>query len=232
MRTCTSKESGNVLFFILIAVGLLAALSFVVAQGNRGGADVLGAERARLLAGEIIEFSTAVGHATSQVRLRGYLADEVSFEAPGAALYANTNCSSDDCKVFHISGGGVNFSQPPTEAMAVTPVPDNQWHIYGDNEILNVGSTCGTSECSDVILVVDELRKEVCQQINDLLDIAHPMSEPPTDGNLGEAAFTGTFGFTNVIGDTDSQLAGRKAGCFLKSTSPTEYVFYQVLIER
>ena len=75
-----SSESGNVLFYILIAVALLAALSYTVAQSTRGNVGQLSAERARLYATEIIENANVMSSAVSQLRLRGVDLDELCFD--------------------------------------------------------------------------------------------------------------------------------------------------------
>ena len=84
-----NSQSGNVLFYILIAVALLAALSYTVAQSTRGNVSQLSAERARLYATEIIENGNVISSAVSQLRLRGVGLDELCFDHPswGASDY-------------------------------------------------------------------------------------------------------------------------------------------------
>ena len=56
-----NNQSGNVLFYILIGVALLAALSFAVTHTSRGTLSHLTREQSNLLATEIIEYSTLLG---------------------------------------------------------------------------------------------------------------------------------------------------------------------------
>lgn len=237
MKQATKKDSerGNVLFYILIAVTLLAALSFAVTQGNRGGTAQLSAERARLLSTELIEFSDAMSSAVAQLRLRGIKSSELCFDHPnwGGSNYNHAGCTDDLHKIFYPSGGGINWSKAQEAAMDSASTPDDLWHIYGDNEIKDVGTTCGASSCSDLILVVDELSLAVCQQINGLLNVTDSSAAPPTDTDMGETRYVGVFGYSQTIGDEagGTGLAGKSSACFQR-TATSEYVFYKVLIAR
>lgn len=237
-RRRPKNERGNVLFYILIAVALLAALSFVVAHNGRGGnVQQLSKERARLQATEIIEFGNIMSAAVAQLRLRGVKDSELCFDhaAWGAANYNHTPACDDNLnRLFHPAGGGVVWSMAQSEAMDPAAAPDNLWHIYADNEIQDVGETCGAAACADLILVLDELAVEVCQQINGLLGITDAAAAPPTDTAMGETRYVGVFAYAQTLGDEAGGAAfrGKTAACFQKTGAPAEYVFYRVLRAR
>ena len=228
-----NNESGNVLFYILIAVALLAALMFAVSQSGRGSGQQIADDRARLIASEMIEFSNVMSSAVSQLILRGVDQTELCFDHTGwgANDYDHVGCTDDFNKIFHISGAGITWSNAPTEAMDSSASPDNLWHIYGDNEIQNIGTTCGATGCSDLVLIVDELALNVCQQLNDLLGVTDANTAPPTDTVIGETRFVGTFGYSQTIGDEAAALDGQTSGCF-ENTTDSKYIFFTVLIAR
>lgn len=231
-----NTQSGNVLFYILIAVALLAALTFAVAQSGRGSGQQINDERARLIASEMIEYSNTVSAAVAQLRLRGVEESELCFDHQGwgASNYDHSPACTDDFnKIFDIEGAGVTWSEAPSEAMDDSATPDNLWHIYGDNEVQNIGSTNGDATSSDLILVADELALNVCQQINVLLDITDTAIAPPTDNDMGETRYVGAFGYSQSIADEagGALLEGQSSGCF-ENTTDNEYVFYKVLIAR
>lgn len=231
--TFPNSERGNVLFYILIAVALLAALSYAVSQGNRSTGKI-GDEQARLYASEILEYSNVVASTVGQLRLRGCDTDEISFENDIESGYTNSNAPTDEsCDVFSISGGAMSWISPPEDAMDSAESPDYLWHIYGDNEIDEVGTTTGAAASSDLVLFVDELSQSVCQQINGLLGVTDTSATPPTDTDIGETKFTGSYSYTATIGDEagGAALSRGTAGCF-ENTTDTEYVFYKVLISR
>ena len=62
-------QNGNVLFYILIATALIGALSYAIANSTRGNSDQLTAERARLLASEIIEYAGTMEAGVTQLSL-------------------------------------------------------------------------------------------------------------------------------------------------------------------
>ena len=232
-----TAEAGNVLFYILIAVALIGALSFAVAQSGRGNVQQLSAERARLFATEIIEHANIMASAVSQIRLRGSALNALCFDHPswGASDYDHSPACTDDFnKIYHPDGAGITWSEAPSEAMDTTATPDNLWHFYGDNEIENIGTTCGAAGCSELIMVVDELQLIVCQQLNGLLGITDASTAPPTDTNFSATRYVGAFAHNQTIGDEagGSALAGKTAGCFQKTAVPAEYVFYKVLVSR
>ena len=236
MKPTRSSESGNVLFYIFLAVALLAALSYAISESTRGNVQQLTEERARIYAGEIIEYSNVISNAVAQLRLRGVDDEDLCFDDPswGANDYDHAGCTDDLNRLFHPDGAGMTWTQPPSDAMATTPTPDNLWHIYGDNEIDDVGTTCGTADCADLILVVDELNIQTCIELNELLNVVNPLGVPPTDSNIGETRFVGTFSAGQVIGNEagGTNFQGRSSACFQRTSAPAEYTFYKVLIAR
>ena len=228
-----TSQSGNVLFYILIAVALLAALSYAVSQNNRGGGAGLSKERARLYATEVIDTAGSIATGVSQLRLRGVQPDDLCFDHTswGNANYANPSCSDPQTNLYDLQGAGLNWAEAPREAMDEKATPDYLWHFYRDNEIEGVGTTTGTDTSADLILLVDELSLEVCQQINGLLGVTDADATPPTDTGYGTGYFAGIFTNSAIIGDEDPILANKNAACFF-NTSDNKYAFYKVLVAR
>lgn len=231
-----TSQSGNVFFYILVAVALLASLTYAVSSGGRGSANQITEERAKLYAGEIIEYANTLASAVSQIRLRGTDVSLMCFDHAswGADDYDHGGCTDDLNRIYHPSGGGISWTNAPAEGMDTTASPDNLFHFYGDNEIENVGSTTGDADGADLILVVDELLLSTCQNINGLLGVTAADDAPPTDSAFGETRYIGAFGYSETIGDEagGTDLAGKTAACFQKTDAPAEYVFYKVLVSR
>lgn len=65
-----TSEAGNVLFLILIAVALFAALSYVVTQSSRSGSGDTSTEQAKLLMAQIDSLSAALSTAMLHKQVR------------------------------------------------------------------------------------------------------------------------------------------------------------------
>ena len=237
-----ANQSGNVLFYILIAVALLAALSFATTQGTRGSGGQISKEQARLHAVEMIGYGNMLAQAVSQLRLRGYSDTEISFENGIVSGYTNPNCTDDDCKVFHPDGGGINFTSPDEGMM------DSRFSAllgYGYNQFVGRACTDNTScqsdgiDNEDLIFFVPYINREICLQINDILGVNNPSDDAPTDvgcsGSGSGYKFAGSYVATLSVKDSAGDL-NKSVGCFKHGVgcipSPDSYHYYQVLISR
>jgi hypothetical protein len=66
-----NPQSGNVLFYILFAIALLAGLTFAVNRGGQVSTATLSADQARVAASEILDYAGAVSGAVTKLKLRG-----------------------------------------------------------------------------------------------------------------------------------------------------------------
>ena len=67
----SNQQSGNVLFFLLIAVALFAALSYVVTQSSRVGSGNVSNEKANLLAAGLINNMVTFEQGVQRMLLTG-----------------------------------------------------------------------------------------------------------------------------------------------------------------
>lgn len=238
-------QSGNVLFYILIAVALLAALSYVVAQSGRGSVGQITSERAALYANEIIDYGNLMSQTVDQIRFRGYLEGQISFENPIVSGYANASCSYDECQVFHVNGGAMNYVAPKTDWL--DSAQSAQAH-YGEYYIHGGTSADGLATSrDDLILFLPYVKQEVCVAINDRLGSSPVNRVVPveTNGPFEEGdVFTGTYGATYDYKVSGDGTSGETTVLFAKSAGCTEssgggalppagtYHYFQVLLAR
>lgn len=231
-----NSQSGNVLFYIFMAVGLLGALSFAVTQSSRSGEKTLSEDRAQLAASEIMSYGDTVAKAVGQLRLRGVQEYAMSFAEPTANPAYGTYDTQPRSEIFNPQGAGVLYRPPPESAGTGAVL---NYEFTGGYGIQEVGSTCATAGCSDLIMVVQGLRKEVCQMANGLLDIGLKSDDPPEDSTVPIPPYfvgnaTGTpnpYSYSAIIGASTPVLRNHSAGCYYNS-SITSYIYYQVLISR
>ena len=240
----TNKESGNVLFYIFIAIAMIAALSFAVSDGSNTTSGQITDEKAKLTASEIIAYGDVLANAVGQLRLRGCTETEISFENNQISGYENPSAPADEtCNVFSINGGGVNFETLPEDVLDTSLFSTNiatngYWYFDANHCIKNIGSdsnTCLESEI-ELLAAVLHLQKNVCVAINNLIGIENPSGNPPIDASSHASTFRGAYGPSGhiLLGNDASQLSGQKAGCYQDDIgiSADAYIFYRALIIR
>ncbi len=109
------NQSGNILFLILIAVALFAALSYAVISSTRSGSGNGNKEKADIAASEMVEYGTAIRTAIMRMMMtQDCTENQISFDNPfdPAGRYTNPNAPVDNhCHVFHVKGGGVSWKK-------------------------------------------------------------------------------------------------------------------------
>lgn len=135
-----STEHGNVLFLILIAVALFAALSYAITNSNRVGGSATETEMAAAF--DAIQNAIAAHRAGLQrMALNGVEAGQLeasSGNIGGSTPYTLTNslCTSDACRVYRPSGGAVPYftlRQWPQLAEGGTPLASGFSGLYWTN---------------------------------------------------------------------------------------------------
>ena len=105
-----SRERGNALFLILIAVALFAALSYAITQSGRGGGSV-SQQTALITAGQVTEQPADVRSATTRMILTGIT---------GTSIVFDTSASQNN--VFDtVTGGGGATNVPPPSHNRIDP---------------------------------------------------------------------------------------------------------------
>ncbi len=237
------SESGNALFYILTAIILLAAVSYAVSRSNRDISGNLSEDRTRMLATEIIDYTDTVKQAWAKLRLSGVAIESLSFAHPNDIMNNYGPYGAHPAsEIFNPAGGGVIFKPPPADALdeSSPQFAMGQDYWYGtDSQILDVGTTCGSNACSDMLVTAFPLKQSVCIQINKLVGIDNPGGLPPEGSGLiygAHGGFGTGWGYSGyVLGVDDPALdmfAGKLTGCFKETYSTNSYTFYQVLQAR
>lgn len=219
------RQAGNVLFLILIAVALFAALSFAVSQsmrqgGNKGTAE----EQARVNSVYIHQFPTSIRQAILRMRISNELTqDQIIFAHPGDVTYGVFG-TSPEREVFHPQGGAVPYQAPPAGIN-----DGSDWIFNGSLEVQDVGTTPGTLDGADLIALLPGISLEICTYLNKGF-AGGGAGTPVTLTVAGEnTPFTGAFSYSDTI--SDPALNGKDAFCYY-SQNLGKYVYYHVLIER
>ncbi|MBX2833907.1 MAG: hypothetical protein KTR28_02945 [Micavibrio sp.] len=235
------NESGNVLFLILIAVALFAALSYAVTQSSRSGGGDTNNETNLVNSASLTQYPASVR--TSILRMmvsNGAVDEELQFDYP-VDFGDDCTANSANC-VFHPDGGGATYAEAPADVMA--DGQPGQWFFNRLFEIVNVGTN--GSGGNDVIAFLPGITRGICERINEemgldiaSIDVTNDFTDASYADNIADADVDGNgVSMEDIdgedIGDTDAaDLAGQPFGCMIdSSTTPNTFIYYHVLIEK
>lgn len=223
-------ERGNVLFLILIAVALFAALSYAVTQSSRSGGGDAGKETNLVNSAQLTQYPSGIRTAIVRMIIGG--ADLTTLEFNPPSLF--DDLTDDTWGVFHPAGGGATYSIAPPDVM---DGGDGQWVFNGENQIADIGTTQDPVDITsvDIVAFLVGITNSVCQKLNEELglaaapitlagvDLATQMDD--TTPGLCNGGCGGTIGSASGA----NTLNGQPFGCF---SDGTDNVYYHVLVER
>ena len=149
-------ESGNVFFFILLAIVLIGLVTVAIRSGNQGTSDVdretdtTGAAQMRQFAGEVERGVTLI--------LSGPVSEtDIRFASPGApSQYGTDPKVNAQAQVFSPQGGGAGYAKPPSGVN-----DGSKWEFYGNTALPNAGS-----DKPELIAVLPNVTAAICTKIN------------------------------------------------------------------
>jgi hypothetical protein len=230
------QENGNVLFLILIAVALFAALSYAVTQSTRGGGDA-GREKSVISIASTLQQAAAIKQAVLRMKLiNGCDDNDISFHSSQFPYthFQHTPSAPDTCNIFHGDGGGVAFTQPDLsllDSSKSATIDYGNWSLTGGVQFVGAGDVDGSAGCPgcDLTLILASLTQDVCQEINDNLGISGipTYGDSVETGSFPSILFSGTYAAWDTVNvDYNTQ------GCFEELNDDQRYLYFNVLIER
>jgi hypothetical protein len=175
------NQSGNVLFLILIAVALFAALSFVVGSSMRSGSEGVDPEKLKLQTSQIFQYVDQLKFAYTRMVIGGIASDAVVFGDEW------TPCTSGNDCIFSPEGGGVIWSKRPiflNEPSTNCPAPDPDTGISnntsqgnGATPVPGVGTAAG-----DEVVSYGCIPTNLCLALNEALGITGIPVDATGDG--------------------------------------------------
>lgn len=227
------NQSGNVLFLILIAVALFAALSFVVTQSSRSGGDGL-RERENLAASEILNYIVAVRSGVLRMlisgvpveRLSAYTPNRLSNDGTPNTWDDNPSCTNDSCRIF-AGQNGVIYKAFTNHALPVDPGWPPGEAGPGETDIVLVNVEGIGTSAPDIALRIRNIQPRICNAISELYNGRPMYGWGVEDGGVPSYIADGLEapGIVNIIGDAAGMTIipyGDASSCF----------FYAVIVER
>jgi hypothetical protein len=225
-------EQGNVLFLNLIAVVMVAALSYAVTRTTNSDGGGVDNEKDKIAAAQLIQYPAGVRTAIVRMVIGGSNAEDLRFDQPSDFA----GLTDLGVLVFHPEGGGATYITSPPDMMA--SAVQGTWYFNAEFEVENLGlSQSGSDGGNEIIAFLPGIRKGLCASVNEDLGIS---GVPNTTNDMSSAYKTQMVdGYTLPAGEsvlgtaaangTDS-LTGQSFGCFQNSGG--EYVYYHVLADR
>ena len=237
-------EAGNVLFLILIAVALFAALSYAVTQSTRTGGGSGDNETALISSAQLTQYPASIRTAVVRMIIGGTDVGDLEFNTPtdfGNCTGTGTPAGEQFC-VFHPNGGGATYATAPGDMMANTGGNlAGIWTFNAENQIDLAGTSTGNDDplapTADIIAFLPGITLSLCQRINQELDVG--VIEIETGIDLVTQKINGvticdggcTAGATIGTGGVAVHtLDGQPFGCFQQPAG--RYHYYHVLVER
>lgn len=238
---------GNVLFIILIAVALFAALSYAITSSMRsGGSDGTSAEKMRTDIATMMQYTSSLRQGVMRLILSNGCTDEtINVYSPswaGSPDYVNVRAPANgSCDLFSPKGGDVIWQRPPLSSQIIG---GTEYNIDGGVGVLNVGlDTCDKTE----LMAYTYVPRETCLAINKQLGITNPGGEPPVQTTWNKsipAPNHGSFGWGSQLGNPSNygcgvslayagetpELLGQTTGCFYVPSNA--YYYYDVILAR
>lgn len=197
------NQRGNILFLILLAIVLFAALSYAVTSSTQGGGKNASDENLQSTVSTIHNFFAQVDAAVMRLRTTGGFSNpQISFQHTQrwvdgymwGVAFENGNCTSAACRVFLPTGGGVaaqNFAlygvdNPNDPSSSVAP---------GYLSVQTAGRYpyAGT-DANDTILVINKIEPNICIELNKRLNLPDPAVANPASGDISPYLGKDTYG--------------------------------------
>ncbi len=242
-------ERGNILFLILLAVILFAALSYAVTQSLRGGGTDASSEKNLVKAAQITQYPVSVRVALMRMMVSNGDATGYNFDPPSS--FGSMSAGQLMVNVFHPTGGGTSFSLVPSEALA-TPSATARWIYTRNFEVTNIGTTGAGDAGNELMAMIDGVDSTLCSKINSQLGVStipvlNTTLTLTISGSLMQevseyTTYGGLQGINGVAGSSPSNVIITEASsgttindkpylCVRNGVSGN-YVYYHVLVER
>lgn len=240
------EESGNVLFLILIAVALFAALSYAVTQSTRSGAGDTASETNLISSAQLTQYPAGVRTSVVRMLINGVAVDDLLFNSPsdfGGTGVIPEGDPLEQRAVFHPQGGNATYQNAPLDVLSIPATPiagyeDGQWYYNAEVQIQNIGLTSTASNAgNDIVAFLPYVTTGICRRMNEEVGIT---STIPTDADVTLALIAKTIEDVSSpstdfqtndgpILDAGGDLTGQPFGCFVNGGVN---IYYHVLVER
>ena len=240
-----SRENGNVLFVILLAVVLIGLLTAAIQGSNNSESANIDEETLVIRASEVQRYASELERAVKFIMQDGKSESDLRFAHPDAhSDYGDLSADADPSdQVFSSAGGAAAYRDPPSGIN-----DGSAWEFYGGSHIPGMG----TESRAELIAVLPNVTQAFCDAINTI----NGQTGTPADTGGGNAAgndpgdclnvgalgrFDDTQQFYTIINTTDETTFEQDSNTSDARPAPQACVactlgsanhFYHVLLSR
>lgn len=211
------RQRGNILFLILLAVVLFAALSYAVTQSLRGGGNDASNEKNSVQTSDLLNYFAQLDTAVQRMMLSDNVKDyELNFFYQTASNFVmggqdNSNCTASRCRVFDPAGGAVSGRKLNTFTRGTFPggTPTVIYYV----KVPGVGS-----DADDIVLALHQPNSRICKDINNRFGLNDMIY---TSNISGEGASTSPYNYgvpVGPIGVSGHQITNVPANAYTTGT--------------
>jgi hypothetical protein len=154
-RPPAHPESGNVIFFILLAIILIGLATAAIREGNQGFTDV-DRESTVLDESKIRQYASELERGVVFIVNNGASENDIRFAYPDASSDYGDITSNPQFQLFSPKGGGAEYRKPPPGVNDGSP-----WEFYGNTALPQVGS-----DRPELTAVLPDIGDDLCKKIN------------------------------------------------------------------
>lgn len=212
-----SAQSGNILFYILIAIALLGIMTaFLRAPSSME--ENIDREKASVVAGQILKQSGELSRAVQALLQNGVSENDIRFAHPKANSSYGTITTNPQNQVFSSQGGSASYRDIPNAASTGT----SSYGFTGDQAMPQVGSSK-----ADLVGYVTDINDATCNAINSQLGLA---TKPVVATCSVSTVFTGTFSSSpTALPESSFQTLPALQACVRCTNLSANYFMFTVL---
>jgi hypothetical protein len=225
MKQNYKDQSGNALWFILIAVVLLGALTVTLSRGGSSSDQTGDFEQISIKISQILRYTKSLEEGVRKLQMLNSCSEtEINFFDPNVAelaAYERTPDTRDECKLFNVNGAGLAWQPPPSGVN-----DGSDWIFNGETRICGIDT-----DRPEVTIILKNMNQKICEQINRRV-LSDSTVGLDADGNESTNPFVPPNLEKNPPTEElcTTETSGRPTGCV--HDAGDEYVFYHVLIPR
>jgi hypothetical protein len=221
-------QSGNVLFYILIAIVLIAAVTVAMKRGGGEGSNIDN-EQAVIAASQVKQYASSLERGVDIMLHNGISESDIRFAYPDAPAAYGTITDKPERQEFAKEGGAVDYQS------AVNNANDGSaWEFYATSHAPETGAP----DKAALMAVLPNIDEAVCRKINAMIGYTE---QPVDDGACVYTGATGRFagsyddsGGANTFDETTFSVKPATEACVRCGATASDYTYhyYHVLIAR